>query len=145
MIIKRKTKSVSDLYYISSQPNLDGEYIKPRIDLYPSVSEALSGISAIPGEDTSLIGATYYIYKPLMGRADSLIKPGILESPKALVLPGEYWYLQELRLRFIAAIKVTGKGKLIGTYRTGPRQQSSRIYSWEWEEILGKYQKKGKL
>lgn len=80
-----------------------------------------------------------------MGRADSLIKPGILESPKALVLPGEYWYLQELRLRFIAAIKVTGKGKLIGTYRTGPRQQPSRIYSWEWEEILGKYQKKGKL
>lgn len=144
MIIKRKTKSVSDLFYISSRPDLDGEYIKPKINLYPDVGSALSGISAVPGEDTNIEGATYYIYKPLMGRADSLIKPGIIESPKALVLP-EYWYLQELRLRFIAAVKVLGREKLIGTYRTGTRQTPSRVYSWSWEEILGKYQKKGKL
>lgn len=145
MIIKRKTKSVSDLFYISPISNLDGEYIKPKSNLYPDVDSALSGISAIPGEDTNIEGATYYIYKPLMGRADSLIKPNIIESPKALVLPGEYWYLQELRLKFIAAIKVLGRNKLIGTYRVGPRQTLSRVYSWDWEEVLGKYQKKGKL
>ena len=80
-----------------------------------------------------------------MGRADSLVKPGIIESPKVLVLPDEYWYLQELRLRFIVAVKVLGREKLIGTYRTGTRQTPSRVYSWSWEEILGKYQKKGKL
>ena len=57
MIIKRKTKSVSDLFYISSRPDLDGEYIKPKINLYPDVESALSGISAVPGEDTNIEGA----------------------------------------------------------------------------------------
>lgn len=86
MIIKRKTKSVSDLFYISSRPDLDGEYIKPKINLYPDVGSALSGISAVPGEDTNIEGATYYTYKPLMGRADSLVKPGIFKNQKTLFL-----------------------------------------------------------
>lgn len=146
MIIKRKIKNVSDLYYISSRSDLDGEYIKPKINLYPSVEDALIGTSSFAsGEDINLTGATYYIYKPLMGRAESLVKPGISESPKTLIFQGEYWYLQELRLKFIAAIKVTERGDLIGTYKSGPRQQPSKIYSWKWEEIMGKYQKKSKL
>lgn len=148
IILRRKTTlpAVSSLFYISNRGDLSGEYIKPKTLLYPDIDSALSGISSItPGEDMEITGATYYIYKPLLGRAESLVKPGILESPKSIVLPDEYWYLGNLRLRFIAAVKVLKRGKLIGTYKTGLRQTPSRVYSWKWEEILGKYQKKGKL
>lgn len=144
IILRRKTTlpAVSSLFYISGRGDLSGEYIKPKTLLYPDIDSALSGISSItPGEDMELTGATYYIYTPLLGRAESLVRPGIIESPKSIVLPDEYWYLGDLRLKLIAAIKVIGRGELIGTYKTGPRQNPSRVYSWRWEEIVDKYKK----
>ena len=163
MIIQRKLQKKihpKDLYFVSSLGNLDNTIIYPevpnnlltrngwedtktkRIVLYPSVSEALIGLGR---EGRSLKGAKLYVYSPLAGFQESLIKPGIKDSP-IIIETGEYWYLSSIKLKLIAEIEVEKKipGEEI-IYHYGPRSTIGYLYRWKWKEILKPWEKEGKL
>lgn len=163
MIIRRKLQKKihpKDLYFVSPLGNLDNEMIYPevpnnlltrngwentktkRITLYSSVSKALTGLGR---EGKSLKGAKLYVYSPSSGSQESLIKPGIQDSP-IVGGTGEYWYLSSIRLKLIAEIEVEKKipGEEI-IYHYGPRSTVGYLYRWEWKEILKPWEKEGKL
>ena len=135
-------------YFISSRGDLDKKIIKPeipnnfltrgkyeewqtpRIRLYTTISDCLSGLWL--GE--RLDGATLHVYKVMGIRRESLIKPSITSVPYELVL-SEWWYLSKLELRYLATIKV-GREIKKEYYYYGPRSTKAFIYRWEWEEEL---------
>ena len=157
MIIKRKlVKKASDLYFVSSLPSLDNEIIHPRIPnnilvnnkfedwktpricLYPSVDKALTALSQ------ELSGKTLYVYQPSGIFQDSLVKPNLSQVPDSN-LTDEYWYLRDLRLKFIAEIKVEDVKDNNLIYHYGPRSTIGKLSTWNWKEILKPWEKKGKL
>lgn len=162
MIIKRKQKKIHprDLYFVSPLDNLDGEFLYPsipnnvltrnkwedwktkRISLFPSISGALMYLSS---QGTSLKGKTLTVYSPVSGSMESLMKPGIQDSPVSEGT-GEYWYLSGIKLREIAKIEVLSKkkGEKI-IYHYGPRSTTGYLEEWEWREILKPWEKEGKL
>lgn len=162
MIIKRKQKKIHprDLYFVSPLDNLDGEFLYPsipnnvltrnkwedwktkRISLFPSISGALMYLSS---QGTNLKGKTLTVYSPVSGSMESLMKPGIQDSPVSEGT-GEYWYLSGIKLREIAKIEVLSKkkGEKI-IYHYGPRSITGYLEEWEWREILKPWEKEGKL
>ena len=116
-----------------------GDWQLPRIRLYSSISDALSGLWL--GEN--LKGAEFYVYKAKGIRQESLIKPGITSIPYALVLD-EWWYLRNIGLEYLGKIKVEKK---IGeeAYHYGPRSTKAFIFRWLWKEIGLKNYEKSKI
>ena len=162
MIIKRKNNRLphpKDLFLVSSLSDLEGEYMypgvpkniltrsgyednkTPRISLFPSVN---SGVMNLGRSGKNLKGSTLYVYRPVGGKPESLMKPDISQSPGSQIT-NELWYLASMRFKKIAEIKV-GKKILPGhVYHYGPRSTIDYIYEWDWEEILEPWEKKGKL
>lgn len=156
MIIKRKIVKASDLYFLSSLPSLDKEILHPRIPnnmlvnnkfedwktpricLYPSVDKALTALSQ------NLSGKTLYVYQPVGIFRDSLVKPDISQVPDSIITD-EYWYLRDLRVKFIAEIRVEGLIDNNLIYHYGPRSTIGKLSTWNWKEILKPWEKKGKL
>lgn len=156
--IPRKTSGiVKNLYFVSTKDELDKKIIHPeipsdfltrgkfsdwqtpRIRLYTSVGDALSGNWL--GEN--LKGSELYVYRAKGIRNESLIKPSITSVPYALVLD-EWWYLRNLGLDYLGKIKVISEaGKEI--YHYGPRSTKAFVYKWNWEEIGLKSWEKSKL
>jgi hypothetical protein len=156
--IPRKTSGiVNNLYFVSTKDELDKKIIHPeipsdfltrgkfsdwqtpRIRLYTSISDALSGNWL--GEN--LKDSELYVYRAKGIRNESLIKPSITSVPYALVLD-EWWYLQNLGLDYLGKIKVISEaGKEI--YHYGPRSTKAFVYKWKWEEIGLKSWEKSKL
>ena len=142
MIIKR-----TYYYYVSTQPNLEKQIIKPtipdnfltrgrfidwktkRIRLYRTIEDAISGLYL--GENFRK-GTKIYVYRAVGINKDYLHGPqDITKVPYALVLP-EYWYTSSLRLESLGEIKLEKKGEEIFKY--GPRQTVGKIYRWKWYE-----------
>ena len=142
MIIKR-----TYYYYVSTQPNLEKQIIKPtipdnfltrgrfidwktkRIRLYRTIEDAISGLYL--GENFRK-GTRIYVYRAVGINRDYLHGPqDITKVPYALVLP-EYWYTSSLRLESLGEIKLEKKGEEIFKY--GPRQTVGKIYKWRWYE-----------
>jgi len=142
MIIKR-----TYYYYVSTQPNLEKQIIKPtipdnfltrgrfidwklkRIRLYQTIEDAISGLYL--GENFRK-GTRIYVYRAVGINKDYLHGPqDITKVPYALVLP-EYWYTSSLRLESLGEIKLEKKGEEIFKY--GPRQTVGKIYKWRWYE-----------
>lgn len=155
IILRSRKRNPGDLYFVSTFSDLNGEIIKPkvpnnfltknkigdyktpRICFYPSVDKALVALSQ------ELKGKELYIYQPRNINFDSLHKPNISEVPSCL-LTDEFWYLDQVELRYLAAVKVEGKEKELA-YHYGPRSTKAYLYKWKWEEILKPWEKEGKL
>ena len=147
MRVIKSSGVVKDLYFVSSQSDLGDKIIypkipdnfltrgkfeewqTPRIRLYPSVEDCLSGLWL--GE--KLTGSRLYVYRAKGVRNESLIKPSITSVPYALVLD-EYWYLGKLRFEYLGEIEV-GNEIEKKLYHYGPRSTKAYIYRWAWKEI----------
>lgn len=156
MIILRQHKLT--LYYISSNPNLEKELLKPsipnnflvkqkyedwkipRIPLYTSVSDALSG-SQFLGQN--LEGQTLHVYKALGTRYESILTPSITSIPYSLIL-NEKWYCYPLRLKKEKEIEIIEKDKE-EFYHYGPRSTKGKIIRWIWKEKENKYGDRKKI
>ena len=157
IILRNKTprKKASDLFFISTLSDLDGEFIKPiipnnflkkekvgdfktaRVCLYTSVDQALTAM------DQNLVGKELFVYHPRNISQDSLYKPSISEVPYAILLD-EFWYLDKVEMKYLTSIKVESRGKEL-VYHYGPRSTKRPLYTWNWKENLKPWEKKGKL
>lgn len=152
MIIKRKIKTY---YFISPNPNLDGEILKPsipvnfltkgkfedfklpRILLYESIDDALSGGQFL-GQNLKDMKLT--VYKAMGIRKDNLLTPSIDQVPYKLVL-NEFWYCINLMIRKEKDIKVDDKKETL-VYHYGPRSTKAELYKWSWHDILKPWEMK---
>lgn len=156
--IKRTSGKVTNLYIVSSIPDLDKESVLPsipnnfltlekignkvaRIRLYDNIDDALS--ATYLGQNIK--DAEFYVYKSLRVRSESLTIPSITEAPYILNLDSyEWWYLSKLKFNYIGKIKVGNKLKTT-YYNYGPKQLKAPLYKWEWEETGLKKWEKSKL
>ena len=157
MIIFRKR--LKRYYIVSPNPDLEKHIISPavpnnflskgkfwdtstpRVRLYETIGDAISGIylGQKLGIDTIL-----YVYEIINLDRESLVGPVGIDKVPYFRLLNEWWYLRNCLAKFLGTIKID---KLVKeeTYLYGPKQTKSKLYRWEWSEILKPWEKFKKL
>lgn len=129
MIIKRKR-----YFLVSPFPINQGEYIKPPIKLYPSISQGLSVLSS-PKE--------VWVYDLLQPIQEFISVPTPEECPVQYET-GEVWYNGKAMVKEVGHYIITGllKKKVIPVY-IGGRRNDITLYQWRYDD--NSYHKKSIL
>ena len=148
-----------NLYFISGI-SMDDELLVPRIpdnymtrnsfedNITPRVCFSATIDGALMGLSQNIKGKKFYIHVPEDGQRLTIIKPAVASVPDQLITH-EHWVMENVNLRCIGQIEITGDGdnEYEYTYKKykytkkhaveihGAKEYKAKLYDWKWRWI----------
>ena len=116
--------------------------ITPRVCFSATIDGALMGLSQ------NIKGKKFYVHVPEDGQRLTIIKPAVASVPDQLITH-EHWVMENVNLRCIGQIEITGDGdnEYEYTYKKykytknhaveihGVKEYKAKLYDWKWRWI----------
>lgn len=148
-----------NLYFISGI-SMDDELLVPRIpdnymtrnsfedNVTPRVCFSATIDGALIGLSQNIKGKKFYVHVPEDGQRLTIIKPAVASVPDQLITH-EHWVMENVNLRCIGQIEITGDGdnEYEYTYKKykytknhaveihGVKEHKAKLYDWKWRWI----------
>ena len=148
-----------NLYFVS-ELNMNDELLVPRIpdnymtrnsfedNVTPRVCFSATIDGALMDLSQNIKGKKFYVHVPEDGQRLTIIKPAVASVPDQLITH-EHWVMENVNLRCIGQIEITGDGdneyeytykkyKYNKTYTTeipGAKEYKEKLYDWKWRWI----------
>lgn len=140
-----RTTSYMSLYHLSENSKLSGNILHPRIpnnymtkngyeeDKTPRISFARSIDGALIGLSDNLKDKTFYVYTIDNEYSEPKIKNVTNKDVPDQSLTSEVWVLNDIKLKLIGSIKITGSYETPLKYKYG--ENIAETYRWKYKEI----------
>lgn len=148
-----------NLYFVS-ELNMNDELLVPMVpdnymtrnsfedNITPRVCFSVTIDGALMGLSQNIKGKKFYVHVPEDGQRLTIIKPAVASVPDQLITH-EHWVMENVNLRCIGQIEITGDGdnEYEYTYKKykytknhaveihGVKEHKAKLYDWKWRWI----------